>query len=473
MTEPTPELRDLCAAAVEGRLTEGQTRRLEELVLGSPAALRFYTSFLHQHAALTWSSGDPKAPSGEVATVGPARRSSRTGWVAGLAGFVGLAASVAVAVGWFASPGSAAGPKPVATLTAAKACKWDGGTLPTEEGTRLTAGRLRLAEGVAKITFDSGAEVRLEGPAELQIVSAGRCVLSAGRAVAKVPPPAVGFVIDTPSAELTDFGTEFGVHVRDGQAAEVQVFDGVVDARDRTTGKVERMLTGKNLRFSAAGIAGFDPNAEPPTEAPPFGSPGGRVLTLTSAAGAGKDCYVQPKFPSDHSSDVLILVKNSVVRDPSYYRKGYVGIDLSPLAGRKIADARFDLTLAPTGLGFASEVPDATFTVYGLTDESLDGWDEAGVRWGTAPGNAPGGAAVDPAKTVKLGQFVVPQGVQTGVHSVGGPALAEFLNRNTNRVATFIVVRDTPGSGRQDLVHGFASRRHPTLQPPTLRLAVK
>jgi ferric-dicitrate binding protein FerR (iron transport regulator) len=472
MNEPTVELRDLCAAAAEDRLTDAQTRRLEELVLGSPAALRFYTSFLHQHAALTWSAADPVPLSGEAAAVEPAsrRRSSRTGWVAG---FVGLAASVVLAVGWFASTGAAAVAKPVATLTAAKACKWDGGTLPTEEGARLTAGKLRLAEGVAKITFDTGAEVRLEGPAELQIVSPGRCVLASGRVVAKVPPPAIGFVVDTPSAELTDFGTEFGVNVRDGRAAEVQVFDGVVDARDRTTGKVERMRTGKNLRFSADGVASFDPNAEPPAPAASFAAPGSRVVTLTSATGAGKDRYVQPKFPSDHSSDVLILVKNSLSADPSYLRKGYVGIDLSALAGQKIADARFDLTLAPTGLGFASEVPDATFTVYGMTDDALDGWDESGVRWATAPGNAAGGAAVDPGKTVKLGQFVVPQGVQTGVRSVDGPALVEFLNRNTNRIATFVVVRDTPGSGRQDLVHGFASRRHPTLPPPTLRLALK
>lgn len=470
MSEPTIELRELCAAAVEDRLTDAQTRRLEELVLASPAALRFYTSYLHQHAALTWSAADTQTLSRETVTVKPARPASRMGWVAG---FVGLAASVALAIGWFASTGNAAMPKPVATLTAAKACKWDGGTLPTEEGARLSSGKLRLAEGVAKITFDSGAEVRLEGPAELQIVSAGRCVLSSGRVVAKVPPPAIGFVIDTPSAELTDFGTEFGVNVRDGQAAEVQVFDGIVDAKDRTSGKVERMLTGKNLRFSAEGIAGFDPNAEPPTEAPPFGKPGSRVLSLTSAMGSGKDCYVQPKFPSDHSSDVLILVKQSISRDPSYQRKGYVGIDMAPVFGQKIADARFDLTMAPTGLGFASEVPDATFTVYAMTDEKLDGWDETGVRWGTAPGNATGGAAVDPAKTAKLGQFVVPQGVQSGVHSVGGPALVEFLNKNTNRIATLIIVRDTAGSGRQDLVHGFASRRHPTLPPPTLRLALK
>lgn len=472
MTEPMSELRELCAAAVEDRLTDEQTRRLEELVLASPTALRFYTSFLHQHAALTWSAAEPMAcpPTAGIRSA-PVPR-----WRTGI--LVGLAASLLLAIGWFAHSGSqtargSSDPAPVATLTAARSCKWDGGTLPTEEGARLATGKLRLAEEVAKITFDTGAEVRLEGPAELQIVSAGKCVLTSGRVVAKVPPPAIGFVIDTPSAELTDLGTEFGVNVRDGKAAEVQVFEGIVDAKDRSTGKVERMHTGKNLRFSDDGVANFDPNNEPLVEAPPFGSPGNRVVVLTSAMGAGKDCYVQHKFPSDHTSDVLLLVKNSRSKDLSYLRKGYVAIDLSSVAGQRIVDARFDLMLVPTGLGFASEVPDATFTVYGMTDESLDGWDEKSLRWGNAPGNAPGGAAVDPRKTVKLGQFLVPQGVQSGVQSIGGPGLVDFLNRNTNRVVTLIVIRDTPGSGRYDLVHGFSSRRHPTLPPPTLRLALK
>ena len=124
----------------------------------------------------------------------------------------------------------------------------------------------------------------------------------------------------------------------------------------------------------------------------------------------------------------------------------------------------------PTGLGFASEVPDATFTVYGLTDETLDDWDEATIRWANAPANRPGGASPDPDRVVKLGSFEMVQGVLTGTRSISGPVLAEFLNRDTNGLATFILVRDTRGSGRSDLVHGLANKHHPTLPPPTLKL---
>ena len=69
---------------------------------------------------------------------------------------------------------------------------------------------------------------------------------------------------------------------------------------------------------------------------------------------------------------------------------------------------------------------------------------------------------------VRLGEFTIPQGVAGGAYAVSGPRLLDFLRRDTNGIATLIVVRETAGSGRADLVHGFASRRHPTLPPPAL-----
>src|SRR4029078_7631852 len=97
---------------------------------------------------------------------------------------------------WIGSRTTAeASPPVVATLTSTKSAKWSGGTLATEDGARLGAGRLHLAEGVARLTFASGAEVSLEGPAELELVSRERCVLSSGRLVASVPSSAIGFVV--------------------------------------------------------------------------------------------------------------------------------------------------------------------------------------------------------------------------------------------------------------------------------------
>jgi hypothetical protein len=117
-------------------------------------------------------------------------------------------------------------------------------------------------------------------------------------------------------------------------------------------------------------------------------------------------------------------------------------------------------------------VPDATFAIFGLTDETLDDWNEETIRWNNAPANFPGGASLDPAKAVRLGTFEIVQGELSGTRSIEGPALADFLNHDSNGLATFIVVRETQGSGRSDLVHGFANKKHPELPPPTLRLTV-
>lgn len=462
------ELKILCEAAVEDRLTADQLHRLEQLVLENPEARQYYVEHLHLHACLHWAPANAeRGPrDGKPKVI---HRSSlltrRSALIGGL-----LAASVMFVV-WLAWPKDRT---TLATLVPGKGCKWDGGSLPTEEGAKLGVGRLRLAEGVARVVFHSGAEVTLEAPAELELVSSKRCILHDGRLVAKVPEPAIGFTVDTPTAVLEDRGTEFGVHVRDGQA-DVQVFNGMVEVRHHGSGKAERLMTGKNRRFGPDTVADFDPQAEGPIG--PTLRPvdaGARVYQISSAMGRGRDAYVQPLFPSPtNSSDVLLLVKNSLAKSPDYLRKAYIGLDLAPLAGTKILEAQLAFTMVPTGMGFASEVPDATFVVYGLTDESLDDWDEKAIRWQNAPANRPGGAEVDPARTVRLGTFQAAQGVQKGTRTISGQALVDFLNRDTNSLATFILVRETPGSGRCDLVHGFAGKNHPTLPPPTLKVTAR
>ena len=356
----------------------------------------------------------------------------------------------------------------MATLTGGKGCKWDGGSLPTEIGVRLPAGRLRLAEGLARFTFANGAEVTLEGPAELDLVSPRRCILHAGRLVAKVPPHAIGFIIDTSTAVIEDLGTEFGVSVSQGHSADVQVFDGRVDVRHRSSGRLEHMRTGEALRFAPRHVAQIDPLTDPPPTLEAGG--GARLLQISTASGRGKDAYIRPPIPMRNGPDALLLVKNTL--DDDYSRKAYLGLDLAPASGSRVVEARLSLTFAPSQLGFASEVPDATFAVYGLTDETLDGWDASTIRWDNAPANKPGGDGLDKEKVTLIGRFEIVQGLLTGIREISGAPIVDFLNRDTNGLVTLILIRETKGSGRQDLVHGFAGKHHPHLPPPTLKLAV-
>jgi hypothetical protein len=457
MTDPH-ELIDL---AIDGRLTPEQATALERAVLADPAVRRRYVEAVHLHGTLVT----------HFLHLPPTVAPPQNPWVRRRAVWAALAAAVLVGVvGWLAWPHE---PKAVAILTDTKACKWDAGTLPTEPGATLTPGRLRLAEGLARLTFASGAEVTLEGPADIELMSPMRCVLHRGQLVASIPPSAVGFVVDTPGSRVTDYGTEFGVTVHPEQTADVQVFSGRVDVLHHPTGRTEELGAGGLLRFTSDGPRPFDPNRDVLAAPPVRPAAGTRVVHLSTAQGRGRDAFVMPiEVPPDRRSDTLLLVKNTIPKHADWYRKAYLTIDLTGIDATAVREAELAVTFAPTGMGFASQIGDAMFTLYGLTDEALDDWDEATVRWSTAPANRAGGKAVDPAKTVRLGSFVIPQGEQTGVRTVGGPAVADFLRTDTNKLATFILVRDTAGSGASELVHGFASRRHPTLTPPTLRLTL-
>jgi len=104
----------------------------------------------------------------------------------------------------------------------------------------LSAGqKLFLKQGLAEIAFESGVTVVLEGPAELMLGNAeggmrkvesptsdippspfpiphsnNACALSLGKLVARVPPQARGFTVQTPTMTVVDLGTEFGVAVK-------------------------------------------------------------------------------------------------------------------------------------------------------------------------------------------------------------------------------------------------------------------
>ena len=62
-------------------------------------------------------------------------------------------------------------------------------------------------------SFDGGVMVYVEAPARFDAVSDKRVMLHSGRLSASVPPEGVGFTVETPEAEVVDFGTEFSVDV--------------------------------------------------------------------------------------------------------------------------------------------------------------------------------------------------------------------------------------------------------------------
>ena len=71
----------------------------------------------------------------------------------------------------------------------------------------------------------------VEGPASWTVDGDNRAMLTAGKLVANVPPVALGFTLETSTATIVDFGTEFGVPIHPSGSSEVQVFEGRVEIR--------------------------------------------------------------------------------------------------------------------------------------------------------------------------------------------------------------------------------------------------
>lgn len=118
-------------------------------------------------------------------------------------------------------------PQAIAWLVNAQNCLWSDG----EPAGNMQGGKvLTIEQGLAEIRFLSGAIVVLEGPASLELVSAGSARLLRGRLTARVPEIAHGFQIFSPRGRIVDLGTEFGIAVAADGTTDVYVFRGKVEA---------------------------------------------------------------------------------------------------------------------------------------------------------------------------------------------------------------------------------------------------
>jgi len=118
----------------------------------------------------------------------------------------------------------------------------------TPDSNELCPGSLVLQQGLAELNFTKGARLIVQAPCELDLASPQKVVCQGGTITARVPPSAVGFVVDTPSAHVVDYGTEFGVSVNTERQSVVHVFEGQVgvrSAKGRKRSRLERLTEGQ------------------------------------------------------------------------------------------------------------------------------------------------------------------------------------------------------------------------------------
>lgn len=246
-----------------GELSGDDAARLEAMIERRPELGTWLLDQLRVDAMLREAGDDdgsqariaalrmPRQPA-EAAKVEPTadeeaalRQARFVGWLT----WVGLAAALLVAISlplvWTPPAGPASDEEPttvaVAVLSGGAGLIWEEGALAPAAGDSVAPGVLRLKSGAARIEFFQGACIVLEGPAELEIVSAGEAFCRRGRLSAEVPSYARGFKVRTPKGTVVDLGTSFGLKV-DEDAAEVHVFQGEVELLSGADGDGQRLL---------------------------------------------------------------------------------------------------------------------------------------------------------------------------------------------------------------------------------------
>jgi len=118
----------------------------------------------------------------------------------------------------------------VARIVNVSNVEWAGGAKKFEEWSFVEPGEtLRIERGLVNLFLDNGAELLVEGPADVDLVSLKLIYARKGKLAVRVSPSAVGFSVQTPHAVVIDRGTSFGMSIDEVSGTDVVVYEGIVD----------------------------------------------------------------------------------------------------------------------------------------------------------------------------------------------------------------------------------------------------
>lgn len=238
-------LGELLGIAIDGDITENERTELNEMIRSSEEAQHFFHRYIDLHTELQWMlnpdvldipTGLDTIPFPTSQTAQP-RTKKRVKFVA-ITGWIGLAAALAVMLilgrpqyDPLTDYATHSNDTDVFVARANYSADAQLGELSTivRDGEWISPGKIVLDKGTLGLTFDSGALVVLNAPAEFDVETHSRGFLHSGQVVAQVPEPAIGFIINTPNSTIVDLGTEFTVNV-DGDESTVKVLTGEVHA---------------------------------------------------------------------------------------------------------------------------------------------------------------------------------------------------------------------------------------------------
>lgn len=369
-----------------------------------------------------------------------------------------IAASTLIVIGiWNQQPAT------VATLTSSEDAAWVS-TLPTSIGSGLTAGTLDLKLGIATLQFHSGAELTMEAPAQLELVSKMRTKLNSGTAVMDVPDSATGFVLETPDGYAIDFGTQFAVTVdSDRKTSDFELIEGEIE--------VHQPRTGQSLRLTQVGSAASvstealymieEPSLQ--ERAVASGDTSGEVIRLSTQGRCATALQNERRRKKAVRSGYLYA---SHTNNGKWDMRSYIGFDLGAVNLDLVANATIRLNQVQSYRGSAALLPKTNrFAIYGLTNPARADWNDE-PDWDGSP---------TPEDGVLLATFELPRSRMRGSIEIESAQLFEFLREHGGGPVTFLLTRETgriEGTGPA-MPHMFASDQHPEAVGPLLELALK
>lgn len=435
---------DLIQLYLRGEASDAEIQELDEILLHDPKLRSLLISEIGTDAGLRQIAFERLAD--PVTTPHKSTPAYRPLLFAIAAGVIGVLTTLT----WsqLSQPGV------IATLVSVENAAWES-SLPTAPGSALTPGYLKLTSGIATVRFASGAEVLLEAPANLVLISKMRGRLVSGAAIVSVPEPAIGFVLETPDGYVVDHGTQFSVNIEQNGKSDYEVIEGEISLHLASTGEEAFLSDQQSASISQQTLTRFD-GMLPENElvlTPP-------VIRIGTAGRATTVIRNNKRRKRIHPD--LLMAKMG--QSPNWDLRCFFSFDVSDVNLESMESVRLRLNMVPSGIGFATRLPKINrFEIYGVTNPSKENWIIESL-WEDAPSEQDGEL---------VGSFEVPRSQQSGSVGIDDPRLLDFLKSHQHHPITLLLVRETGqvhGEG-PGLVHAFASDSHPEASGPILEFS--
>ncbi|MGJ8656590.1 MAG: FecR domain-containing protein [Akkermansiaceae bacterium] len=368
--------------------------------------------------------------------------------------FIGSLAACAALFFWIGQEKPTEKPTSVGVILSSELAGWQSEN-STIDGAEFSPGVYTLRTGIVTMGFHSGAEMVLEGPARIEVVTDMEIIFDYGNASFSVPEQAIGFQVTTRHGKVVDLGTRFSLSIGENQGkSRLTVEEGEI-ALHHNDGSVKHLVTEETASMDEKSIhLNLDPTSEDGLE-----TSEALVILRTN----GREATVAHRKLRETLRTDFLMVKNTENRANAYFdRKALIAFDVSGVDLDQVAQARLILNSVPTKVGVSSNMPVVSeFGIYGIPDDKRENWASTGLLKKDAPKLE--GSPI-------LATFPIPRANLRTAVVLETPELLAFLKADQSGEVGFIIHCQTPGN---TMIHGFASSQHREAAGPTLELIMK